>query len=96
MYPADSIKKISAFLRAVPNIKMMMKQNQALARVSPMLEQIVQKSQILTQAVLLMSALINIIFLTNYTYNFETPAVVIVQRDPMAWLKETVNYAGFV
>jgi hypothetical protein len=61
-----------------------------------MLEQIVKKSNVLTQAVLIMSALINIIFLTNYTYNFEKPEVVIVERDPMAWLKETVNFAGFV
>lgn len=35
------------------------------------------------------------IFLQSYTYRFDPPKPVIEVRDPMEWLKETVNYAGY-
>lgn len=60
-----------------------------------MLYRISQQSKLLTKSILIATLTINIVFLMSYTYRFDPPKPVIVERDPMEWLKETVNMAGF-
>ena len=38
---------------------------------------------------------INLIFFQSYTYRFDPPKPVIVEKDPMDWLKESLNYKGY-
>jgi hypothetical protein len=44
---------------------------------------------------MLFTVLINIVFLQSYTYRFEPPKAVVVVKDPMEWLKEVSDYAGY-
>ena len=39
--------------------------------------------------------LVNAIFLQSYTYRFDPPKVPVVLKDPMAWLKESVEFKGY-
>ena len=91
----DSHAKIERFILNMPKYKAKMKQNQRIARISPMLYQLTELTPMVKKIIFMITLLVNLMICYAYTYKYEEPKIVYIydQRD---WLREAVSIDGFI
>ena len=86
----DSHSKIERFIINMPKYKAKMKQNQRIARLSPMLYQLTELTPMVKKLIFGITLLVNLLICYAYTYKYEQPKLVYIY-DSKDWLREAVN-----
>lgn len=94
-YMTDSHAKIEKFLLNMPKYKAKMKQNQRIARISPILYRLTELTPIVKKIIFAVTLLVNLMICYAYTYKYEQPKLVYIY-DPRDWLREAVNIQDFI
>lgn len=90
-YTTDTNSKLEKFLLNMPKYKAKMKQNQKIARLSPMLYKMTQLTSLVKKWIFFINLFANMLIFYAYTYKYEEPTIVIIY-DPVDWLKESVEF----